>query len=116
MDKLIKDIELIVSNNLNYDLFEDNSAAQRMALDLSLALCEYKARMLRVSHRDGFAISSSQWRLLDELVGYASDFWKMLPHQCSASYSYNDYHRMGFINAVLRMMNILGIDEKRVKK
>lgn len=115
MDKLVKDIELIVANNLTGNLFEDVSSSQRIALSLSSALADYKRRRYSESFETGRVVSCRQWRDISELVDFASGFWHILPHNDS-SYTYNDYYRLGFVNAVLRIMRILDIDEDLVKK
>lgn len=61
-------------------------------------------------------ISCDQNLQLNELVECAADFWEMIPSHVQESLSYNDYYRIGFIDAVLRVMDIFGIDEKCVKK
>lgn len=112
MDKLIKDIEKVISDNLSYGLFEDMSRPQGIALFLSSSLRCYKTRRSRKS-KPVKEISSNQWHQINLLVDCARDRWRALG---SVSDFYDDAYCRGYINAVLRVMDIFGIDEKRVKK
>lgn len=124
MDKLIKDIEKIISDNyLTGDISSLSDFMQGYKIGASFvsnrlyaAFNLYQIRQQVSSNFYANGISSAQLRRINELVDYASDYWEMLPHNVQDTRTYYDYYRMGFVNAVLRIMDILGIDEKRVKK
>lgn len=121
MDKLIKDIEKILSENFftgDMSFLSDIEQGYKIgssdvAHHLSSSLNRYRVRQQRKAKSYAKEISSHQWHQINLLVDCARDRWRALG---SVSNFYDDAYCRGYINAVLRMMDILGIDEKRVKE
>lgn len=88
MDKFIKEVEEIISDNLSYGIFEDLSRCQAIALSLSRSLNRYRERLRRSARFSSKEISSGQRHEIDILVDCAR----------------------------YRMTSVLGIDDKRVKE
>lgn len=114
MDKLIKDLD-----NLIYEGLCDYPTTVR----LFSILTRYRLRQHRAANSFTIGISSDQWGHINTLIDDARERFKLLPDDCGCfdelsldELSLQDAYRLGFINAVLRLMKILGIDESRVKQ
>ena len=110
MDKLIKELEHLISDNLSYGLFEDMSRAQNIAISLSASLRRYRARQLRSADSSAKYITFQQWHLISLLFDRARDLSKMLDGSFSSSC--DCWYSRGYVDAVFRMMSILGIKNK----
>lgn len=121
--KLVKEFESLVSKCRLPELFDDLDLSDyrrgiyvghdEMCDAIVTILDRCGVRQQRKAKFCSKEISSNQWRQLNLLVDCARDRWHALG---SASNFYDDAYCRGYINAVLRMMDILGIDEKRVKE
>ena len=121
MDKLINDLEKIISDNLSGSLFDDVSCAQNLAISLSFALSRFKARARKRQASNFLSkkeINSFQLLQVYSLVDLAARRWKLLldDKERGFDFSVSDAYRYGFVNAVLCFMKIFDIDEKLVKK
>lgn len=125
MDRLIKDIEKIISeyrvskdclSTLSLKSYLFSCGRNEVVNSLSLALDLYEVRQSSQCSKSK-EISSEQWRQIDNLVDDAGVLCKLLPDDISFdNLSGQDAYRHGFVTAVLRMCSILGIDENFVKK
>lgn len=121
MDKLIKELDRIASfyrfDNVFDSFFTEDELIKFRARDevsssISDALKRYRVRQQSAA-RSLNGISSEQFSQIENLVSTASDYWDMINDECPTSL---DKYRSGYINAVLHMCSIFGIDQKRIKK
>lgn len=126
MEKLIKDIEKILSGNVL--LSKDSVGSERdlfraygrddILSQLADVLNSYYERHRQASVTFGRVVSCEQWSRIYELVDDASLRWQLLPDDALnfKDLSVSDAYNLGYVASVLQMMRIFGIDEKLVKK
>ena len=128
MDKLVKDIGQIISGT---SLFNENhvpSSSSSFCISirsqgrrdviclLEKALRLYKVRHQRESKSFSMEISSGQFRLIRLMVDLASERQSIIDSLSYNAVGFSVAYFKGYISAVHRIMEILGIDENSVEK
>ena len=137
MDKFIDDVKNLISDNYFIDDMSSLTDFEQgyklgkscVARDLLQSFHNYNVRNHHALKSHNNEISCHQLHMINLLIDDARERWQLLPGDDARErwqllpgddlhfddLSLVDAYRSGFVNAVLRVMAILGIDEKRVK-